>query len=141
MENQKSTSYEQDRHNAENQSFIRDYQNPNYNPDLEKDDLDNTESHLYPNQNRNSKDDSKINPDQENDDLDNTDSHLYPNQNRNSLNSNSVNTLEEEDEEVEEDEDEDENDDDDFNKEDFEEEGDFQEKDIDYREKKERDSF
>ena len=108
MENQKNTSYEQDSHTEENPSFIRDYQNPQYNPD------------------------------QENDNLDNTESHLYPDQNRNSLNSNSVNTLDGEEEEVEEEEDEN---DDDFNKEDFEEEGDFQEKDLDYREKKERDSF
>lgn len=90
--------------------------------------------------------------DMEEEELFDPDAPLYPNQSRNSLDSISADDIQNKDEEEEyeeEDEDEDENeeeedeeDDDDFNNEEvFEEDGDFEEKDIDYREKKERDSF
>ena len=112
MENKTNADYEQDSHTAVYESSTPDYQNSDSNKGLNQ------------------------NPNQENDNSDDDKTHLYPDQNRNSLNSDSVfDPLNEEDIE------EDKEDDDDFNKEDFEEEGDFEEKDIDYREKKERDSF
>jgi hypothetical protein len=135
-----SSNYEHNSDIGGDEPWTPDYQNPNSTedsnskPDQENNDLDDRESHLYPDQNRDSDDDSNCNSDQGHNELDNNESHLYPDQNRNSLNSDSVpdpsNVKNGEDDKN-----------DDFYKEDFEGETDFEEKDIDYREKKERDSF
>jgi hypothetical protein len=69
----------------------------------------------------------------ENDEIDDPAAPLYPDQNRNIIDSNSALDINEDDAG--------DDDDDHYNEEVFEEDGDFEEKDIDYREKKERDSF
>jgi len=70
-----------------------------------------------------------------NEEIDDPEAPIYPDKNRNSLDENSASDINEEDDDEEDD------DDEDYNEEVFEEDDDFEEKDIDYREKKERDSF
>ena len=126
MENQKSANYGQDSHTAEKQPWTPDYHKTNLHEnaineqDPTTEELDK-ESGIYSTNNRNLLDSISAS-DTENDEY--------------------VGNLDEEDYvHNSDDEDEDDEDDDELIDEDFEEERDFQEKDIDYREKKERDSF
>jgi len=120
MENQKKSNYGQESYNTEKPPRVPDYQDPIL------------------------KDDSDDYVDFEKEVTDNPEAPLYPNQSRNEIDSNSASDIQnkdDEDHDREDDEEEDEDDDDFTNEEVFEEDDDFQEKDIDYREKKERDSF
>jgi hypothetical protein len=137
MENQKNANYGQESHTAQKQPWTPDYQktnlneNANDNQGLESEDFDN-ESDLYPTNSRNIIDSNSAADTQNDEYIDDVDKEDYVH--------NKVDE-DEEDNVHDDDEDEDEDKDDFQNEEDFEEDGDFQEKDIDYREKKERDSF
>ena len=124
MENQNDANYGQDSPTAEQQPWTPDYQksdvveNLDYNQNPEAGDLD-SDPDVYPVKNRNVLDSASASDTKDGEYLKDEDERDY------------VKNVDDENE-----------DDDDFlNEEDFEEEGDFQEKDLDYREKRERDDF